>query len=110
MEFSNTVNNPSMNIYNADLITSEQGILNALIESKEKGSMIGIQSPVLGGGTFITGVVDILFTDYGIKVVTKGYDVNGYFLNKSTLDLNEIKSVIPFISIFKNPFMKVDAE
>jgi hypothetical protein len=101
---------PSMynTIQGPDLIKNEQAILDALQHAKETGTMIGIHAPVLGTGTYITGIVDIRITDYETIVVTKGYDVTGYFLDKSSLKLGEIKSVIPFTSIFINPFLRIN--
>jgi hypothetical protein len=119
VEFMDSLNTPDYSfkgtsptpmVINTDLISTERGILDALLQAKENGTMIGIHAPVLGMGTFITGVLDIVINDYETSVVTKGYDVTGYFLDKSTLKLSEIKSVIPFTSIFVNPFLKYSTQ
>jgi hypothetical protein len=93
-------------LQNPDIITNEKAILEALINAKENGTMIGIHAPVLGTGTYITGVVDLATNDYDTLVFTKGYDITGHFLDKSSLKLSEIRSVIPFTSIFINPFLR----
>ena len=89
-----------------DFINSAPAMLKALAESKKNGTMIGINSAALGTGTYITSIVDIVITDYETMIITKGYDVNGFFFPKSSLTLSEIKSVLPFKSFFENPFLK----
>jgi hypothetical protein len=98
---------PMVNTQVSDLIRNEKAILEALLHAKENGTMIGIHAPVLGTGTYITGVIDILITDHETTIVTKSYDITGYFFDKTSLKLNEIKSVIPFTSIFINPFLRL---
>ena len=94
-------------LQNPDIISNEKAILEALISAKTNGTMIGIHAPVLGNGTYITGIIDIATHDYETVIFTKGYDVTGYFLDKSSLKLSEIRSVIPFTSIFINPFLRI---
>lgn len=41
------------------LVTSEADILEELVRSKARGSLVGVVSPALGSGLFICSVVDI---------------------------------------------------
>jgi hypothetical protein len=90
-----------------NILRSQNDILKALFQSKVSKSIIGIKSEVLGPGTYMTSVVEILVDENDdATVVLKGYDMTGYFLNKSTLKLEEIESVIPFTAVFENPFLR----
>jgi hypothetical protein len=100
--FERSPKKQTMVLQNADILSTEKAILDALTQAKEKGTMIGIHAPALGTGTYITGISDIVTNDHGTSVITKGYDITGYILKKSTLQLSEIKSVIPFTSVFNN--------
>jgi hypothetical protein len=75
-------------------------ILRILIHSKEYGNVIGISSPVLGAGIFITAV-DRIILDYETIVQLKPRDVNGGTLEKSTLKLTDIISACAFRSRFE---------
>ena len=69
--------------------------------------MIGITSPDLGKDTCITAVQDIILNDEDDPIIIiKGYDRSGYFLERDTLPLKNITSVIPFTSLFENPFLQ----
>lgn len=89
-----------------EIVTSPEEILKSLIESQSSGTMIGITSTELGSGTYITAVRDILIDDKEPIIVIRGYDRSGYFFNRNTLSLRSITSVIPFNSIFDNPFLR----
>lgn len=89
-----------------EIVTSADEILKSLVESHGSGTMIGITSPELGPGTYITAVRDILIDDDDHIIVIRGYDRSGYFFSKDTLNLKNITSVIPFNSIFDNPFLR----
>jgi hypothetical protein len=84
------------------------GIFKALINSKEQGTAIGIVSPVLGKGMFVTGVEDILIGDghENSHVILKGYDFTGHILETNTIRLTDIEAVCMFSSKFGNPFLK----
>lgn len=68
--------------------------------------MIGITSPDLGKDTCITAVQDIILDEDDPIIIIKGYDRSGYFLERDTLPLKNITSVIPFTSLFENPFLQ----
>jgi hypothetical protein len=89
-----------------EIITSPADIFRSLMESNTSGTMIGITSPDLGTGTYITVVRDILIDEDDPIIVIEGYDRSGYFFSKDTLKLKNISSVIPFTSIFDNPFLR----
>ena len=88
-----------------DLVTDTGEMLNVLAESKENGTAVGINAPVLGDQMCVTAVEDILI-DEDITIVLKSYDITGYMLETNKLKLGEIKSVCPFKSLFQNPYMR----
>lgn len=95
-----------------DFVKTPGAMLNALVASKENGTAVGINAPALGTGTFITAVEKILnnndiFDQSEIVIVLKAYDVTGYFFERNVIKLNEIKSVWPLKSPFKNPFYNI---
>lgn len=90
-----------------DIVTDPENMLLELLSSKEGQTVIGINAPVIGQGTYLTCVDDIIIGDEeDIQIVLKGFDVTGYFLEKNLLTIGEIRSVIPFKSAFENPFLK----
>lgn len=92
-----------------EFITLPRTILQALHESKDNGTVIGITSPVLGRGTFLTSVNDIIILDdiaSSPTIILKPFDANGYFLETNVIKLDDIRSVCVFTSKFENPFMK----
>ena len=94
-----------------DFVRAPGAVLAALVASKENGTAIGINAPVLGSGIFITSVEKILnnndiFDQSEIVIVLKAYDITGHFFERNMIKLNDIKSVWPLKSPFKNPFFK----
>jgi hypothetical protein len=89
-----------------DILTSKDDILKALFQNKLCGSIIGITSNVLGPGTYFTTVIELIMRDNETLIELKGYDMSGYFFDRSKLTLEEIESVIPFNSSFTNPFLR----
>ena len=83
-------------------------IFKALLESKERGTAIGVKSSVLGKGMFVTGVDDILIGDgyENTTVILKGYDFTGHVLETNNIRLTEVEGVCQFPSKFGNPFLK----
>jgi hypothetical protein len=86
-----------------EFLTGRQAILEVLDHSQQHGNVIGICSPALGPGIFIT-TVDHVLNDYETIVYLKPYDVNGYKLEKSVLKLTEIISVCAFQSHYEKLF------
>ena len=94
-----------------EFITTSDAIFQELVNSKLNGNVIGISSPLLGAGMFLTGIEDILLEGKRSIVVLKRYDVNGHFLSTNNLPLDKIMAVCPFRSKFENPFLaKVKGE
>lgn len=91
-----------------DFIEDPTEIFRALLNSKERGTAIGIISPLLGKGMFVTGVEDILIGDgqENSHVILKGYDFTGHILETNTIRLTDIEGVCMFSSKFGNPFLK----
>ena len=78
-----------------EFLTGREAILDVLDHSQQHGNVIGICSPTLGPGIFIT-TVDHVLKDYETIIYLKPFDVNGYKLEKNVLKLTEIASVCPF--------------
>lgn len=94
-----------MSYANLEFISDRNAVLRALTASKEQGTAIGINSAVLGTGTYISCVEDIIL-DTDIVIVLKPYDATGHMLERAQLALSDIQSVLPFNSTFENPFFK----
>jgi hypothetical protein len=90
-----------------DFIKDPKDIFKALLDSKDRGTAIGIKARVLGKGMFVTSVEDILLGDGhdNTKVVLKGYDFTGHVLETDNILLTEIEGVCQFSSKFGNPFL-----
>jgi len=88
-----------------EFVTASEDILRVLIHSKEYGNVIGVSSPFLGAGIFIT-VVEKIILDYEVVVQLKPYDVNGTSLDKNLLRLSEITCACAFKSRFDKLYHK----
>ncbi|MGC1240745.1 MAG: hypothetical protein WA874_04110 [Chryseosolibacter sp.] len=97
--------NTVMRKLSRELVSDPGEMLNALAESKEKGTAVGICAPVLGKEIVVTAVEDILIGEV-ITIVLKNYDITGYMLETNKVKLADIKSVCPFKSLFRNPYMR----
>jgi len=89
-----------------ELIKAKKSQLNALLESYKNQTLIGVISPVLGEGMFVTGVHDIYDYDEKHIVMLKRYDISGELLIRETLALDEIKAVCVFDSAYKHPVLE----
>jgi hypothetical protein len=89
-----------------DFIKSKVDILQNLIQSKENGTTVGINAPSLSAGMVITGVDDVVLAESEIVIVLKQYDMSGYMLPHHRIYIDEIESLYPFASTFKNPFLE----
>ncbi len=91
-----------------DFIREPTEVLKALLESKDRGTAIGIKSDVLGKGMFVTGVDDILIGDgnENTTIILKGYDFTGHVLEVNYIRLTDILGVCQFSSKFGNPILK----
>lgn len=88
-----------------EFLSQRDQILDVLTQSKDHGIAVGINAPVLGVGTHITAVDDIILDD-DIVIVLKSYDSNGHMLDRNKIKLQEITSVHPFKSVLENPYMR----
>ena len=80
--------------------TTSDDILRALIHSKEYGNVVGIVSPVLGAGMFITAVERVIL-DYETVIEIKAEDINGEALDCNRLKLSDITCACPFRTRFE---------
>lgn len=93
-----------------DVITTRRDIYNALCESEDNQSIIGISAGELGPGLYMTMVKEIIDHGDDMLIVLNSYDRTGYFLEKNKIALSDINGVIPFKAVFTNPFLKGLAE
>lgn len=91
-----------------DFIKDPKEVFKALLDSKDRGTAIGIKSPALGKGMFVTSVDDILIGDgqENTNIVLKGYDFTGHVLDTNIVRLIDIEGVCKFTSKFGNPILK----
>lgn len=91
-----------------DFVRDPQEIFKALLDSKERGTAIGIKARALGQGMFVTGVDDILIGDghENTRIILKGFDFTGHVLETNTIHLTDIEGVCQFTSKFGNPILK----
>src|SRR5688572_17996382 len=95
------------NIADLAFITEREEILNALLESKDHGTVVGISAAILGNGVFLTAVENVVVTSSDDFIITlKGYDVTGYILERNKIRLSDIRAICRFQSKFKNPYLK----
>ena len=92
-----------------EFVTSSEEILRILIHSKEYGNVVGISSPFLGGGLFITAVEKVIL-DYEVVVQVKPFDVNGTHLERNTLKLTDITYACSFKSRYEKLYHKMPVE
>ena len=91
-----------------DFVTTQRDIFKALLESKDKGTAVGIRALPLGKGMFITAVDDILIGDgnENTMIILRGHDFTGHVLETSVIRLDQIEGVCIFSSQFGNPILK----
>lgn len=87
-----------------EVFSSPKDILGLILESKQKGTVIGIKTPVFGRFVVLVGVEDLIFHEVPM-VVLKPYDARGQMLSETKIPLSDIEFVQPFTSRFKNPFI-----
>ena len=87
-----------------EAIYDRNRIVAMLIYSKENGTTIGIHSPRLGGGVYVTAIEDLIPEEE--LVVLRSYDSSGNIVTTSKLKLADIRCIFPFQSVFENPYTK----
>ena len=94
-----------------DIVRSKEEILKVLLQSKISGAIVGITAKSLGIGTYLTNVLDVeIEANNAVSIQLRGYDMTGYFFDKSTLSLDEIESAFLVNSHFDNPFLRRSKE
>jgi hypothetical protein len=88
-----------------NFIDNRSQILEVLIRSKQESRSVGILSNKLGPSVLITGVEDVVFEDVKTVIVLKPFDHTGYILPSYKLEIQDIISVCPLNSEFRNPFI-----
>jgi hypothetical protein len=86
-----------------EFIKTRKLILRELATSRDAGTVVGINSPALGEGLFITAVEDLYSARGGDVVHLKPYAMSGHILPRTQLSLTEIRSVCSFKTIYRNP-------
>src|SRR5687767_14052860 len=94
-----------MNGVKLEAVYDRNRIVALLRYSKDHGTVLGIHSPALGGGVYITAV-SCITTGAETTVVLNSYDSSGNILTTSKLRLADIRCVFPFQSVFENPYTK----
>ena len=91
-----------------DFIREPREVFKALLDSKERGTAIGIKADQLGKGMFVTAIDDILIGDgqENTHIILKGYDFTGHVLETNSVRLTDIEGVCRFTSKFGNPILK----
>jgi hypothetical protein len=93
------------NFLDKELVSKPAWIIQELMNSKQYGNAIGISSPVLGAGMFVTAVDDIEFEGLKPIIVLKNFDISGYFFSRNKISVDDIIAVCPFTSKFITPFL-----
>jgi hypothetical protein len=88
-----------------EFIKSRKAILKEINACKISGSALGITCSILGDGMFLTGIEDVYNNGVDYVIILKPYDMSGYCLNRNHLSLNEIRSVCPFKTLYRNPLL-----
>jgi hypothetical protein len=101
-----TGNNNNMQDIDLAFISEPDQILDIINQSCLSQTVVGISAPILGNGVFLTSVEKVVQADSDYIVQLKGYDVTGYILERNKIRLSDIRSVCPFKSVFKNPYLK----
>lgn len=88
-----------------NFVSTKAEMLGILVNSKQHGSAVGIIAPAFGDDICITAVEDIILEDGKTIIILKQYDRSGYMLASSKIALEDVASVCPFSSEFRNPYL-----
>ena len=89
-----------------NFISGKSEMLGVLMNSKQQNSAVAILAPSIASDMFITAVDDILLEDGKTIIVFKQYDMTGYILPSTKVALDDLESVCPFSSEFRNPYLE----
>ena len=87
-------------------IRNRNAILQQIKLCRKSGGLIGVYSDELGKGMFLTTVDHIHSIDDEVLIVFKPYDVNGDFLQRTSLPLKDISGICPFNQIYEAPALR----
>jgi hypothetical protein len=88
-----------------NFVSAKAEMLGILVNSKQHGSAVGIIAPVFGDDILITAVEDIILEEGKTVIILKQYDRSGYMLPSSRITLEDMTSICPFSSEFRNPYL-----
>jgi hypothetical protein len=88
-----------------NFVNAKAEMLSILIGSKQHGIAVGIIAPAFGHDIMITAVEDIILEEGKTIIVLKQYDRSGYMLPSSRIALEDLTSICPFSSEFRNPYL-----
>jgi hypothetical protein len=89
-----------------NFISGKSEMLGVLMNSKQQNSSVAILAPSIASDMFITAVDDILLEDGKTIIIFKQYDMTGYILPSTKVALDDLESVCPFSSEFRNPYLE----
>jgi len=92
-----------------EFIYEPQAMLEVLLASRDQNTVVGINAPILGRGTHLTAV-EYISDDPDCIITLKPYDATGHILDRNKIKLSDINSVLPFTSVFENPFVRAFAK
>jgi len=79
-----------------NLIKTKNTIRKALLESAQKGHVVGVYCPSLNPGMLLVDIDDFSMTDKEPVIIFKSQELNGIALPRNKVALSEIRSVCVF--------------
>jgi hypothetical protein len=87
-------------------VKTRKEITRAIINSLDNQEVLGIYSPALGEGLFLTGVLFFETSQAEPIVTLNRYDHNGVLLHRTELGISEIKAACALKMKYENPLLK----
>lgn len=88
------------------VVRSRKEIARAIRHALDTNTVLGMYSPALGEGLFLTGVL-FFDTSHAEPIVTLNrYDHHGVLLHRTELGISEIKGVCSLRMKYENPLVK----
>lgn len=84
-------------------IRNQKAMLTQIKLCKKSHGLIGVYSPLLGKGMFLTTVDDIRFIDDEVLVIFKPYEVIGDMPEKTSIPFSAITCICPFNQLYSEP-------
>jgi hypothetical protein len=82
---------------------NKKSIINAVFQSLENGTVLGVYCNAFGQGMFLVAVEKFYSED---EIVFYKYDATGLLLLKNVVSINEIKTVCPFADMYSHPIIQ----